>query len=224
MKVFVVLSTLFVAALAANDYCYKDTVQACTESKQSAFSEEHCSAQYGAIKNSLSDLQGYANQHIVKSFEYLLMATHFGNYEKNRVGFEKLFRGLSDKAWEDAFDLIKYIGKRGGAMNFGMPQGSALGQSSAVYELYEMESLGKALDMEKHLATEAYNIHRKAIRSNNEHHDPEISAYIEEHFVHGHASIIRKLSGYITDLRGFFSDKTTSSLALYLFDEYLSKQ
>jgi hypothetical protein len=45
-------------------------------------------------------------------------ATHFGNYEKSREGFEKLFRKLSDIAWNDAIDLIKHMTKRGGAMNF----------------------------------------------------------------------------------------------------------
>jgi hypothetical protein len=45
-------------------------------------------------------------------------ATHFGNYEKSREGFEKLFRKLSDSTWDDAIDLIKYITKRGGVMDF----------------------------------------------------------------------------------------------------------
>lgn len=45
-------------------------------------------------------------------------ATHFGNYEKSREGFEKLFQKLSDSTWDDAIDLIKYITKRGGVMDF----------------------------------------------------------------------------------------------------------
>jgi ferritin len=36
----------------------------------------------------------------------------------SREGFEKLFRKLSDSAWDDAIDLIKYITKRGGTMEF----------------------------------------------------------------------------------------------------------
>ena len=46
------------------------------------------------------------------------MSTHFGNYESNREGFKGLYRKLSDSAWEKAFDIIKYISKRGGRMNF----------------------------------------------------------------------------------------------------------
>jgi Ferritin-like domain. len=36
----------------------------------------------------------------------------------SREGFEKLFRKLSDSTWDDAIDLIKYITKRGGTMDF----------------------------------------------------------------------------------------------------------
>ena len=46
------------------------------------------------------------------------MSTHFGNYESNRHGFQGLYKKLSDKAWEKAIDIIKYIAKRGGRMNF----------------------------------------------------------------------------------------------------------
>lgn len=52
------------------------------------------------------------------SFEFLLMSTHFGNYEANREGFKGLYRKLSDQSWADAIDLIKYIAKRGGRMDF----------------------------------------------------------------------------------------------------------
>lgn len=47
-----------------------------------------------------------------------LQSTHFGSYEANRPGFEKLYRVLSDEAWDRSFDLIKHMTKRGGKMNF----------------------------------------------------------------------------------------------------------
>lgn len=46
------------------------------------------------------------------------MSTHFGNYKDQRLGFEKFFRSLSDRTWNDAIDLIKYLTKRGRKMNF----------------------------------------------------------------------------------------------------------
>lgn len=58
---------------------------------------------------------------IDKSYEFLLMSSHFGSFETNREGFKKLYRKLSDKTWENAIDVIKYIAQRGGSMNFMEP-------------------------------------------------------------------------------------------------------
>lgn len=48
----------------------------------------------------------------------IFQSSHFGNYQKNRAGFEKLYRKLSDQSWEDSIDLVKFLGKRGGHMDF----------------------------------------------------------------------------------------------------------
>lgn len=186
---------------------------------------QNCDARYGAIDAILPDLQKYANTHITRSFEYLMMSTHFANYQKNRVGFEKVLRELSDSTWNDAFELIKYIGKRGGRMNFSMRKEENVNgvDDRGKYELYEMESLAKALDLEKQIAKDAHAIHREATRNRNDYHDPEISSFLENHFVHRHADTIRKLSGYTSDLSSLLKGPD-SSLALFLFDEYLQKQ
>lgn len=78
----------------------------------------NCNAKYGAIEALQADLQSYANANIESSFEFLLMSSYFGNYEDQREGFKALYRKYSDKMWEDAIDIIKYIAKRGGRMNF----------------------------------------------------------------------------------------------------------
>lgn len=77
----------------------------------------NCNAKYGSIDTLQAELQAYANANIETSFEFLLMSTHFGNYEANREGFKGLYRKLSDKVWEEAIDLIKYIAHRGGRMD-----------------------------------------------------------------------------------------------------------
>lgn len=78
----------------------------------------NCNAKYGAIDELEANLQSYVNANIESSFEFLLMSTYFGNFEAQREGFKQLYRKHSDKTWEDAIDLIKYIAKRGGRMNF----------------------------------------------------------------------------------------------------------
>lgn len=179
--------------------------------------ESACNSRYGAIGHLEEDLNSFALNHIIKSFEYLLMSTHFANYDMNREGFHKLFRGLSDSKWESSFDLIKHITKRGGKVNLKAP----ITSPSANYELYEIESLAKALDMEKSLMGEAYNIHERSIRKLEQSHDPEISHYIEEEFVEKNAEKIRELSGHIADLSKMLGESQDNALSLYLFDDYL---
>lgn len=78
----------------------------------------NCNATYGAFNTHEVELQTYANANIETSFEFLLLSTHFGNYETNRDGFKGLYRKLSDQSWNDGIDLMKYIAQRGGKMNF----------------------------------------------------------------------------------------------------------
>lgn len=151
------------------------------------------------------------------------MATHYANYEKNREGFGKLFRSLSDEKWHDAIELMKYIGKRGGEMNFRTRKAEANVTRQNDFELYELESLSKALDIEKELAIDAHDIHGEATRRRKEYHDPEISSFIEEEYVHKHSKTIRKLTGYTHDLLKIL-DGPERSLGLYLFDDYLQSQ
>ncbi|CAH0559566.1 unnamed protein product [Brassicogethes aeneus] len=219
MRAFLIF-TVFLAAASA-EHCYKEIEKACDPTSNKADSTPiNCNAKYGAIDGVQSALQKYVNDHIERSFEYLLMSTHYANYEKSREGFEKLFRGFSDSKWNTAIDLIKYITKRGGQMRF--PEIDSEISSNEDYEMYELQSLAKSLDIEKTLAVEAHNIHGLAARRRNEFHDPEISSFIEEKFVHKQADDIRALSGHVADLTKLL-DGRDSSLSLYLFDEYLQK-
>lgn len=183
--------------------------------------DSYCSAKYGGISKIEEGLQKFVNDHFTLSFHYLLMATHFDNYNKNRPGFEKLFRGLSDDTWEDGIELIKYITKRGGEMNFNLI--SYFNETKPDAELYEYYAVGKALDNHKKLALEAFEVQKEAANKAKDHHDPEITSYLEHEFMHKHRDIVRKLAGYTSDLNKIL-DGPDSSLSLYLFDEYLQKQ
>ncbi|KAJ8979927.1 hypothetical protein NQ317_003669 [Molorchus minor] len=222
---FTVLSVLLVGVLASEEYCYDDVVRACKTTNKLSTSPINCTAKYGAIDGVEEYLQKYVNHHFIRSFEYLLMSTHYANYEKNRLGFEKLFRGLSDETWHDAIELIQYITKRGGEMNFQTVSNDIISeeQQDANFELYELQSIAKALDIEKKLAVEAHRIHGEATRKNSKFHDPEISSHLEHEFMPKHRDTIRKLAGYTSDLSTLLNGPD-SSLSLYLFDEYLQKQ
>ncbi|KAJ8915243.1 hypothetical protein NQ315_015466 [Exocentrus adspersus] len=226
MKAFIVFVTLCSIAFAIEgEYCYTDVVRACQTTNKLSTSPINCTAKYGAIDAVEEGLQKYVNHHFLRSFEYLLMSTHFANYEKNRPGFEKLFRGLSDGTWHDAIELIQYITKRGGKMNFDLVSKEVKEEevSEPNFELYELSAIAKALDTHKRLALEAHMLHSEAARKTSKYHDPEISSHLEREFMHKHRDIIRKLAGYTTDLNSLLVGPD-SSLSLYLFDEYLQKE
>ncbi|XP_072393553.1 ferritin light chain-like [Diabrotica undecimpunctata] len=225
MKTFIVLSFLCVAALASEDFCYQDAVTACNPTAAKYVDKLNCTAKFGAIDAVESDLQKFINHHFIRSFEYLLLATNFATYERNRAGFEKLFRGLSDNKWHEGIEFIKYLTSRGGQMNFNAISKDIKSEEaeSRSFDLRELTAIAKALDIEKKFVHEAHSIHREATRNNKQFHDPEISDYLEKEVVHKERDLIRKLAGYSTDLAGLLNGPD-SSLALYMFDDYLQKQ
>ncbi|KAK4882569.1 hypothetical protein RN001_005888 [Aquatica leii] len=222
MKVLCVFVSLLAAAFAVNNgVCYKGIEEFCSHDKKE-INPEKCNSKYGGINKALPHLQEYVKNHIVLNFEYMLMSTYFGNYQKSREGFEKLFMDLSNSKWEKAIDLIKHITKRGGEMDFTKMRANIPNNNNEVYELYEINSLAKALEIEKDMAEAAYHIHGQASERSKDFHDPEIVSYIENEFIHKDSETIRKLSGHVSDLTKLL-DSPDSSLALYVFDDYLNK-
>ncbi|XP_012530099.1 uncharacterized protein LOC105833151 [Monomorium pharaonis] len=226
MLFFGILSVLFLTVSTEN--CYNDVETFCSTSPKSNGLIPHCNAKYGHFDALQTDLREFASANVEKSFEFLLMSTHFGNYEANRDGFKGLYRKLSDKLWEDAIDLIKYIAQRGGTMDMNqLPREVAVETAKdsssdvTVVELTELNSLAKALDSQKHLANEALRIHTQT-----QHHtkdDAAVAHYIEEHFMGSLTDRVRQLAGYSNDLKNMLKDTHDASLSVFLFDEYLQK-
>lgn len=99
------------------------------------------------------------------SFDYLLLSVNFGTYVKNRPGFEKHFRQLSDSSWNRGIDLIKHITKRGGEHSFQTPQMKTT--DKRILELNEMNSLAFALDAEKSSSLKAHGLHERYSHANH---------------------------------------------------------
>lgn len=221
MLFFAVLSILLAAVSA--EFCYTDVEGACSTrpTANEGALVPNCNAKYGAIDKLQVDLQSYATANIESSFEFLLMSSYFGNYENQREGFKGLYRKYSDKMWEDAIDIIKYIAKRGGRMNFNqLPRFKTQTKESRVLELNELTSLAKALDTQKQLANEALHIHSQAQPNNK--HDPAIAHYIEEQFLESQAERVRDLAGYTSDMKKLLTVRDPS-VSIFLFDEFLKK-
>lgn len=134
----------------------------------------NCNATFSGFQASVPQLQNYVNEQIVKSFDYLLLSSNFGTFVKNRPGFAKQFKGLSDKAWSRSIDLIKHITKRGGEHKFEDPNTPV---TKPVLELDEINALSFALDTEKSLALTAHRLHERYSHTNHAHgtrQDPEV--------------------------------------------------
>lgn len=202
------------------------------------------------LSNKLTD---YAWNQIVGSYEHLLLSITFDTYTKDRPGFEKLYRGLSDTAWNKAIDLIKYTTKRGGKFpndwdystkNYSLKYLEPTATNSDAHVMAgpiqkldkpvsELLSLEQAITVEKALAKTAFALHNEV----QSHHknavkdlDAGVAHYLEEEFVEYQEDTIRKLVGYHNDFRTILggeyectTDKNTQ-LACFLYDEYLQKQ
>lgn len=133
-----------------------------------------CNASFSGFQSGIQSLQDYANEQIVTSFDYLLLSVNFGTYVKNRPGFQKHFRQLSDTAWQRGISLIKHITKRGGEHDFETPQ-MKIKPEKRILELNEMNALAFMLDSEKSSALKAHGLHEKYSHANHKsHYDAEV--------------------------------------------------
>lgn len=136
----------------------------------------NCNANFSGFSSSVQHLQAYANEQLIKSFDYLLLSANFGTYVKNRPGFEKQFRALSDTAWNRAIDLMRHMTKRGGQHDFYTRRSTTdSAPQKRILELNEINALALALDTEKTLSTEAHGLHERYSHANHKsHYDAEV--------------------------------------------------
>lgn len=223
MKWLYAFVAFLAVASAEEGYCATDIAGNCNGVVDTII---NCNANFSGFSSGVQHLQAYANEQLLKSFDYLLLSANFGTYVKNRPGFEKQFRGLSDTAWNRAIDLIKHITKRGGQHDFYTRRSStASTPQKRILELNEINALALALDTEKQLSQEAHGLHERYSHANHKsRYDAEIAHYLEEKFIEDQATTIRKISGYTNDLKRLLDESVDSSLSLFLFDEYLQKQ
>ncbi|CAK1554431.1 unnamed protein product [Leptosia nina] len=228
MKVIALaVSCLLALSAVSAETCFNDVSMDCGQASNS-LGLPSCNAIYGHFSrqgNVANEMQAYANLHMRRSYEYLLSAAYYNNYQTNRLGFSKLFQKLSDETWDKTIELIKHITKRGGSMDFARRSVQETVTRNSTIELQELESLAHALDTQKEIAERAFYIHQEATRNNHKTHDAEIAQYLEEEFIEDHADTIRNLAGHTSDLKQFIvqNDGNDLSIALYLFDEYLQK-
>lgn len=191
-------------------------VDNCTTNK------DKCTAKFSGFSHVEEDMNKYTKQMLVKSYDFLLLSSTFDHYSVDRPGFEKLYRKIADKAWDDTINLIKYQSRRGAAVT--LNENVSLHDVTKLLSTTEASSLKLALDYEKKLATEAHTMHKKISHpGNSNHYDPDVAHYLDENLIEYQSGTIRKLSGHIKNLDDILSEGGTKDLGLQMFDDYLDK-
>lgn len=172
------------------------------------------------------DFVKYANDQLIRSYEYLFLSAQFGTYLKDRPGFEKILHGLADSAWGKGIEMIKESAKRGVPHTFKSFNDDKV---TAHGEVNEMAALAKAVEIEKKLLIRANDIHRHHSHATlNEEkvkgYDAGIAHYMEEEIIEGKTETVRNLVGHVNDLKNLFKKETSIfPMSLYFFDQYLQK-
>lgn len=188
-------------------------------------------AQFSSVNHVKNDLETFTNQQLDKSFDFLLLAFTFDKYELDRPGFEKLYRKISDKAWEDTVSLVQYQTRRGLTVSLDGVQTGVVNQlnegkvgKTSLLDSNEMSSLKVALGYEKVLAEESHRIHKKISHAHDkgQAYDPDVAHYLDEKFVEYQSGVVRKLTGYVHNLHSILEEPGTKDLGLHMFDEYLN--
>lgn len=188
-------------------------------------------AKFSSINHVKDDLQIFTNKQLNKSFDFLLLAFTFDKYDLDRPGFEKLYRKISDKAWEDTIALVKYQSKRGLSVELDGVENEVSEQSNgkkvdktSLLDSNELSSLKYALGYEKDLANESHQIHKKISHAHDKGaaYDPDVAHYLDEEIIEYQSGTIRKLTGYIHNLHSIIEETNTKDLGIHMFDEYLA--
>lgn len=213
MKFYLLIVGLVAGLALANGAVEGDS---CTTNK------DQCTALFSGFSHVEKDMHKYTKQMLVKSYDFLLLSSVFDQYSMDRPGFEKMYRKIADKAWEDTIGLIKYQSRRGAVVT--LDEGKFVHNVSSLLTSNEPSSLKLALDYEKVLANEAHIMHKKISHTGeSNHYDPDAAHYLDENFIEYQSGTIRKLSGHIRNLDDILGEAGTKDLGLQMFDEYLDK-
>uniref|UniRef100_A0A646QFV0 Ferritin n=1 Tax=Hemiscolopendra marginata TaxID=943146 RepID=A0A646QFV0_9MYRI len=154
-------------------------------------------------------LQEQVSAELNASLVYLTMAAHFGNEKKNRPGFNQFFAKCAQEEFEHAQMFISYMNKRGVPLvkeNFKMENPSKFTWK------HGLEALEEALKMEGEVTVLIKRIHEKADG------DGHLTNFLESEFLEEQVDSMRRLSGYVHNLR---SMAVTTPPAYDMLSEYL---
>lgn len=202
--------------------CVKHALEECNKPGDQWSDSPHCNSIHGGFQQNVGKLEGLLANHLRDSFKYLIMSSHFESDAVNKIGFQKLFKDNSDKMWNRAKSLLKYMIKRGGSMT----------KSANVFNLNDVDmkgsegmtkALATSLDMMKQNAAktiEAYH-HSQLKKAEANSYDPAISHYLEKNLIQEYADDIRHNSGLLNVWGKIAKVEKSRNLGAHLFDKSL---
>jgi ferritin heavy chain len=130
------------------------------------------------------------------SYVYHALYAFFDRDNVGLPGFAKFFKESSEEEREHAEKLMQYQNKRGGRVKLNTIQSPVMEFDHAEKgdALYSMEL---ALAMEKLVSEKLLSLHQVAADNN----DPEMCDFIEGEFLNEQVEAIKKIAGYVSQLR-----------------------
>ncbi|XP_058832151.1 soma ferritin-like [Topomyia yanbarensis] len=189
-----------------------------------------CTSRFSGYKYLNNDLTDITTQLLDQSFDFLFLSAAFNQVDRNRPGFEKLYRNIANRAWSDAIAVMQYQSKRGyrGSLNPGYSGArSELRRLADPAAASEHESLQLAMEYEKLVSEGLHAISKKASVAHQHpaQYDPDVVHFLDHQLIQRRSESVRKLNGYIHMLDGILNaDSSTADVGLRLFDEYLDSR
>lgn len=147
------------------------------------------------------------NRELFAHYTYLSMAYHFQRDDISLPSFHKFFMKQAEEEHKHAQLLMDYQNKRGGRIklnNISKPCEDEWGSG--------LDAMKAALNLEKDIYVALLGLHGHASEEN----DPQLTDFIESHFLNEQIDSIAELSKYVNTLKRLGGD----GLGEYLFDKH----
>lgn len=195
----------------SHSYCQSSVTTFCK--KEAANGEIlNCTAQFGRVFDLNAETHKLIEHQLKYSMEYLLMSSHFGEWNINRKGFQDYFSKLSDASWEDAVTLTQHLIKRGGKLQNSFGVDLRTPGKQVTHKYGELYALSKALDMEKHISEKYLSL----IKPRD--YDAEFAHFLADEVSDKKVLRIKHLSNHVNSLYNAVQSAADSSFVFYIYD------
>jgi len=208
--------------------CYDATRDFCGKEIKSELDSSSCTAEWGAFPRLNNETNTLISLHLNHSMKYLLQATHYNEWNVNRPGFHNFFTKLSDDEWNSAVSLMIYAIKRGGRLTSEFKIQTP-GDLDFNHQQNEIESLSKALDLEKYTAARTLKLIHDTTHISSESgvpigsRDTPFADFMAERLNDVSVLRIKHLANYVNMLSQVLRSSVDKAYALYTFDHQILK-